>query len=131
MNDHYTKSKLRSFGLIVGGIFLLIAFWPYLRRGHDIRLWATVLGGSLVLLGIVAPSLLRHPYRAWMALAYVLGWINTRLILGVVYYLVFTPVSLGMRLLGKDPMNRKLDPNARSYRTQSETREAGHMKHQF
>ena len=90
MTDHYTKSKLRSFGLIVGGIFLLIAFWPYLRRGHDVRLWATVLGGSLVLLGIVAPSLLRHPYRAWMALAYVLGWINTRLILGVVYYLVFT-----------------------------------------
>jgi len=127
----YTKKRLRSFGLTVGGIFLVIGMWPLMRRGLDVRLWAMILGGVLVLPGLIMPTILRQPYKYWMKLAHVLGWINTKVILTVMFYVVFTPAAFVMRLLRKDPMNRRFDPNADTYRVPCQPREAGHMRHQF
>ena len=61
----------------------------------------------------------------------VLGWINTRIILGVLFYLLFTPLGLCMRLRGKDPMRRTLSPEAESYRVVRQPRPSSHMMHQF
>lgn len=55
-------------------------------------------------------------YRRWMAIGHVLGWINTRIILGIMFYLLFLPVGLAMRLLGKDPMARSIDESIATYR---------------
>ena len=127
---HQTK-QLRSFGLIVGGIFALLGVWPALWRGQPLRLWSVLLGGALLALALVRPRSLAQVYRLWMAVGEVLGWINTRLILGVLFYGLFTPLGLCMRLRGKDPMRRTLIPEVDTYRVVRQPRPASHMRHQF
>ena len=122
---------LRSFGLIVGSIFALIGVWPAVWRGQPLHLWSLILGGVLMALALVWPRSLTQVYRLWMTVGEVLGWINTRLILGVLFYLVFTPLGWCMRLRGKDPMQRTLAPEAESYRVVRQPRPSSHMRHQF
>ena len=122
---------LRSFGCIVGGIFALIGIWPAVWRGQSFRLWSLLLGGLLMALALVWPQSLTHVYRLWMRGGEVLGWLNTRLILGAIFYLMFTPLGLYMRLRGKDPMRRTLAPEAESYRVMRQPRPVSHMRHQF
>ena len=123
--------QLRSFGLIVGGIFALIGVWPALWRGQPPRLWSLLLGGALLALALVWPRSLAQVYRLWMAVGEVLGWINTRLILGILFYGIFTPIGLFMRLRGQDPMRRTLTPEVDTYRVLRQPRPASHMQHQF
>ena len=119
-NPSPNTRQLREFGLVVGGLILLLFSWllPALH-GHPPKLWPIWIGSPLVLLGLVAPRLLRQPYRAWMALGHGLGWINSHLILGLVYGLVLQPIALVMRLAGHDPLRRRWDPAASSYREPS------------
>ncbi len=99
--------QLRRFGVTVGGAFLLLAAvsaW----RGHTIppRVLG-VLGVSLLVPGLVAPRVLAPVERVWMRFAEVLGRINTRIILTVLYCLVITPVGLVRRWL-QDPLDRRM-----------------------
>src|SRR5438093_12140209 len=112
----YQTQQLRSFGLMVGGIFACIGVWPALWRGQPLRLWGLLLGGALLALALVWPRSLAQVYRLWMAVGEVLGWINTRLILGLLFYGIFTPLGLCMRLRGQDPMRRSLTPDVDPYR---------------
>jgi hypothetical protein len=123
--------QLRSFGVTVGGVFELIGWWPLLRHHPNPRLWAVLLGLALILPGIVMPRILKKPHQFWMQLAHVLGWINSRIILSVMFYAVFTPAAMIARLIQKDPMNRAFVPGIDSYRVIRRARNAEHMKHQF
>src|SRR5262245_18982689 len=127
---HKTQ-PLRSFGLIVGGIFAVIGVWPALWRGQPLRLWGLLLGGALIALALVWPRSLTQVYRLWMTVGEILGWINTRLILGILFYGIFTPVGMFMRLRGQDPMRRTLTPEVNTYRGARQPRPASHMRHQF
>jgi Saxitoxin biosynthesis operon protein SxtJ len=131
MAGTYTRRQLRDFGLLVGGIFGVIGLWPLLWRQQSPRTWAMVLFAVLVLPALVAPPILAPAYRAWMKLAEVLAWINTRILLGAVFYGVVTPIGLVMRLLGRDPMHRQLDRQGESYRVGRVPRPATHMLRQF
>jgi hypothetical protein len=84
-----------------------------------------------MLAGGIMPTALVPAYRAWMWLADVLGWINTRVILGVVFYAVFTPVGFVMRLLRHDPLRRRYEPLASTYRVVRNARHGDHMRRQF
>jgi hypothetical protein len=109
---------LRSFGLLVGGVFLAIAAIVFWRAEWALVTAVKLLGGIgslLVLLGLLAPVVLKHIYRVWMAVAVILGFVMTRVLLTLVFFLAVTPIGLVMRAFGKDPLNRKLDKNARSY----------------
>jgi hypothetical protein len=131
MPPEVTAKQLRSFGVLVGGIFACIGLWPVLWRGQDLRLWAVVLGTLLVISALVSPTSLRVVYRGWMALGQALGWFNTRIILGVVFYLLVTPMGLLMRLAGKDPMRRRYAPEADTYHVVRQPRPSSHMMRQF
>jgi hypothetical protein len=131
MRDQVEKRQLLSFGLIVGGLFGVLGLWPIAFRGEAARLWALVLAALLVIPAVLFPTSLRLAYRAWMAIGEALGWANTRIILGLVYYGVMTPMGVGMRLLGRDPMRRGLEPAAGSYRVGRPTRPRDHMARQF
>lgn len=122
---------LRSFGLTVGGVFAAIGLWPAVVRDEDVRLWAVALAGLLLLPALVRPRSLQTVYRVWMRLGERLGWINSRIILGVIFYGLFTPAGLIMRLRGKDPMRRHWEPEADTYRLVRQPRPSSHMTRQF
>lgn len=102
-----SKTELRKFGLTVGAAFAVlggISWW----RGHELPprvLWT--LGALLFVPGLLFPSVLGPVQRAWMAFATVLGHVNTRIILTILYYLALTPVGFVMRLF-RDPLDRSL-----------------------
>jgi len=126
-----TVKQLRQFGFLVGGIFGAIGLWPMVWRQQSPRQWALALAIALVLPALVAPRILAPVHRAWMAMGEVLAWINTRIILGVVFYAVVTPLGLLMRLISRDPMRRQLDRTCESYRIPCKPRPATHMLRQF
>ena len=110
------RKQLRNFGLLVGGVFALIGFWQLYRGQHETArtiLW--VLGGFLIGFGAVAPTLLAPIHAAWMKFAFVLGWVNSRIILGVIFFLMITPIGLVVRIFRRDALERRIDRNATSY----------------
>ena len=131
MKDEITRKQLRSFGFTVGGVFALIGLWPLVLRGEGPRWWAVVIAACLVVPGAVFPRSLVWVHKGWMAVGHVLGWINTRIILGVVFYVIVTPIGVVRRWLGKDPMGKKLEPSAASYRIPRGQRSSSHLRRQY
>lgn len=114
------RKEVRKFGILFAALGLLLSAW-FLYSGSGAWVWSA--GGGLIFLltGLFAYPLLRPVYVGWMAFAFVLGWVNTRVILGLFFYLVLTPVGLAMRLFGRDPMSRKFDRSAASYWVRRDT----------
>ena len=105
---------LRKFGLVVGGVFLLLGGW-FLFRHKPAAPYFLTPGVLLVLFGLVAPRFLKIVYIAWMSLALTMGLLVSTVILTLFYFLVITPLGLAGRLFGKDFLSEKLDSNAKSY----------------
>ena len=131
MPNEITSKQLQRFGLTVGGLCLLIALWPAIVRGDGPRWWASAIAAGLLVAAALAPARLTWPYRGWTAVGDLLGWINTRIILGLVFYLVVTPIGLFRRCLGKDPMGRKWNPKLESYRVTRTPRPSSHLTRQY
>lgn len=102
------RKQLRDFGLLLGVVFPLLLGWllPALRN-HGFQAWTLWIGIPALSLGILAPRTLIWPYRGWMALGHILGWINSHIILGAVFLLVLQPIAAVMRLKGYDPLRRR------------------------
>jgi hypothetical protein len=131
MPNDITKKQLRSFGFTVGGIFALIALWPLVVRAENPRWWAVALAAFFLVPAVLFPKSLAWVHKGWMALGHVLGWINTRIILGFVFYFIVTPTGMVRRWLGKDPMGRRLRPDLDSYRIIREPRPPSHLTKQY
>jgi len=131
MRHQDKKKQLRHFGLIVGGIFAAIGLWPVLFRAEWPRLWALAFAVALVVPALVLPRSLTYIHRGWMAAGEALGWINTRIILSVIFYALVTPMGILMRRFGRDPMRRRFEPDATTYRVPKSPRTAAHMTRQF
>ena len=123
--------QLRKFGLMVGGIFCAIGLWPAIVRGQNPRLWAVAIGVLLLIPALIAPRILGPVYRVWMKAGEALGWINTRILLGIVFYGLITPMGLVMRLFGNHAMRRTYEPGVESYRVVKRARPGAHMTRQF
>jgi len=123
--------ELRKFGLLVGGIFSIIGLWPMLLRAEPLRLWALLIGSLLIVLAAVMPAWLAPINRAWMAVGHVLGWINTRILLGVIFYGLITPIGIIFRLMGKDTMRQRFADSSPTYRVNRQPRPRSHMRFQF
>jgi hypothetical protein len=111
----------REFGLIVGGVLLVMSsWWLYRGKFHDVRPITFGIGGLLMLLGLVFPKALVFPNKAWMALAEVLAFISTRVILAFVFFVVMTPIGFVKRLFGWDPLHRRAAPGESYWQPYSE-----------
>ena len=108
MKNSTTKKQLREFGLLIGFGFPLLIGWliPSIF-GHEFRVWTLWVGILGLILGLTAPRLLKYQYKGWMALGRTLGWINSHIILGLVFILVLQPIAYIMRLTGYDPLRRR------------------------
>ena len=108
MEETIPKKQLREFGLLIGLGFPILIGWllPSLF-GHEFRAWTLWVGIPGLILGLVAPRLLHHPFKCWMSLGHALGWINSHIILGLVFIFVLQPIAYLMRLTGYDPLKTK------------------------
>ena len=111
-----SKKQLREFGLLIGFFFpLLIGFVIPKLSGHDFRIWSLWIGILGVVLGLTFPNSLYYPYRLWMLFGMILGWFNSKLILGLIFIFVLQPVAFIMRIFGYDPLKIRTN-SSKSYR---------------
>ncbi len=123
----------RDFGLIVGGVFALLGGWWIFRGKFTSTSYiALPLGALLILLGLLWPRALVLPNRAWMLLAEGLSYVTTRIILGLVFFLIITPIGVLKRLSGWDPLGRRGARRASYWKPYSERqRDPRHYEKMF
>jgi saxitoxin biosynthesis operon SxtJ-like protein len=123
----------REFGLVVGAVFVLLgAWWIYRGKFTSVAYGVLPLGSALILLGLVWPRALIYPNKAWMKLAEMLAFVMTRLILGIVFFLIVTPIGVVKRLFGWDPLNRRRGQSASYWRPYSDRqRDPRHYEKMF
>jgi hypothetical protein len=108
------RSKLRKFGVTVGTAFIVLGV-VFLLRGKSFYPHLLAVGGALVLLGLLIPAALGPVHWVWMRLAMALGWLMTRVILTVLFFIIVTIVALLGRLARRDPLKLKFRDGADSY----------------
>ena len=107
MKESISKKQLREFGLLIGMAVPIIIGWgiPAIG-GHMFRFWTLWIGIPFLFFGLIKPFLLYHPYRLWMSLGNSLGWINSRIILCLIYFMVLIPIAFIMKFFGYDPLKQ-------------------------
>ena len=103
-------SSNRSFGIVFFIVFLIITLYP-LTYGGEIRLWSLIISLIFLTLGSLNSKILSPLNKIWFKFGIFLGKIVSPLIMGIIFFLVVTPIGLIMRLLGKDVLNLKYDKN--------------------
>jgi hypothetical protein len=112
--QHVEGASDRSFGLVFAGFFLVIAVLP-LFHGGAIRWWSSGMAAAFALLAFLKPALQAGLNRLWIKLGVLLGKVVSPIALGILFYVVITPIGLLIRLTGKDPLRLQFAPDADSY----------------
>ena len=118
----------RSFGIVFCIVFLIIALYPLTNLG-EIRIWALIISICFFILGLIKSSLLSPFNKLWFKFGIFLGKIISPLVMGVIFFLVVTPIAILMRLLGKDLLNLKFSNNNTYWIEKNEPKSK--MKNQF
>ena len=112
-----TKIKIssnRSFGLVFFIVFLIISLWP-LIHGEPIRIWSIIVSLIFLILGLINSKFLSPLNRLWFKFGIILGAIVAPIVMGVVFFLVVTPIGFTMRIIGKDLLGKKYDKKKETY----------------
>ena len=119
INHQISRTELRKFGLVTA-VMVLLFFELLIPWIWDLNwpTWPLIVAAILATMALLMPAALRPVYTVWMKFAEILGWINTRLILGLIFFALFLPFGLVMRIFN-DPMRRKFDQSADTYRVHS------------
>ena len=118
----------RSFGIVFFIVFLLISIYPIFKN-EDVRIWSLFLAIIFLILGIMNAKILTPLNKAWFKFGLILGKIVSPIVMGLVFFVVVTPTSFIMRILGKDLLNLKYNNN-KSYWIKK-TDPKSNMKNQF
>ena len=108
------KSDLRKFGITIGLILLIIAGFLFWKEKESFQIILAI-GITLFLTAIAIPAVLKPVYWIWMIFATILGWIMTRVILSLLFYIIFTPIGLILRFFGKQFLELRWDQSKESY----------------
>ena len=112
MQKYISNKILREFGFLVGiGFPVLVGLILPLFGGHEFRYWTLWIGLPLLFVAILKPALLSYPYKFWMKLGHVFGWVNSKVILGLVFIFVLQPIAVIMKSFGYDPLKKKKTNN--------------------
>ena len=114
-----SKSKIkissnRNFGLVFFIVFLIISLWP-LIHGEPIRIWSIIVSFIFLILGLINSKFLSPLNRLWFKFGIILGAIVAPIVMGVVFFLVVTPIGVIMRIMGKDLLRKKYDKKKKTY----------------
>ena len=122
-------SSNRNFGLVFFIIFLIVSLWPLTYEG-PIRIWTVIISLVFLILGLMNSKLLTPLNKLWFKFGIILGAIVAPVVMGVVFFLVVTPIGLVMKIMGRDLLNKKYDKKKRTYWIKRDT-SIGTMKRQF
>ena len=118
----------RSFGIVFFLVFFLISLYPLLDDGY-IRLWSLIISIIFLCLGLVNSNLLNPLNRLWFKFGLLIGKIISPIVMGLIFFLVVTPIGVFMRLLNKDLLNLKMSKNSTYWIKKSGPKSK--MKNQF
>ena len=135
------RAELRKFGRLFGIFFIIVigVILPLMQWGLGsvvanpglLPRWPWYLGGLVLIWSLVHPASLHLLHRPWMKFAEIAGWINTHLIMVLLFYMLILPIGLIMRAFGHDPMGLRVDPKTESYRNARSVPAPSHMKHPY
>ena len=126
--DDIKISSNRSFGIVFFIVFILIAFYPLINQG-EIRIWSVFISLLFLILGIINSKILTPLNKVWFKFGIFLGKIISPIIMGVIFFLVVTPIAFLMRMLKKDLLNLKYNKNSTYWIEKNEPKSK--MKNQF
>ena len=110
----HKRSSNRSFGILFFIVFLLIAFWPLTKKG-EVNLYLISIALIFLVLGLLNSKILTPLNKAWIKLGEILGIIVAPVVMAIVYFIILTPISLLVRLFGKDLIGMKFSNDIKSY----------------
>ena len=128
MKDEIKISTNKSFGIVFFIVFLLIGLYPLLK-GNDIRIWSIIISFIFLILGILNSKILSPLNKLWFKFGLLLGSVISPIVMGFIFFLVVTPISLLMRIIGKDILNLKKNKK-KSYWIENKDK-LTRMKNQF
>lgn len=124
-----SKKSLRRFGITMAIVFSIIALIILARHKQGVGPVFSI-AAVFFALALLIPQALKPVYIIWMKLAFILGRVNTRLILLVMFYLVLTPVAVIMKLFNKDPLERKIEKGSDSYWIKKEKKDFSQLDYE-
>ena len=128
-NSNIKISSNRNFGLVFFIVFLIVTIWP-ITYDEPVRIWSAIISLVFLILGLMNSILLTPLNKLWFKFGIILGAIVSPVVMGVVFFLVVTPIGLIMRIIGKDLLNKKFDKKKITYWIKRDTL-IGTMKRQF
>ena len=128
MNSKIKISSNRSFGIVFFIVFFIIAIWPLLN-GYEIRFWSLIISIVFLLLGILNSKILTPLNKIWFKIGILLGNVISPIIMSIIFFLVVTPTSFIMKILGKDLLNLK--KNTKNSYWITKQNKNSRMKNQF
>ena len=126
------KTKIgsnRNFGLVFFTVFLILSIWPLMYEG-PIRVWSLLISIVFLILGLMNSKILTPLNRFWFKFGMLLGSIIAPIVMGVVFFIVVTPIGLFMKIMNKDLLNKKYDKKKITYWIKY-NKPASTMKKQF
>ena len=129
---HKSKIKInsnRNFGIVFFFVFLIISLWP-LTNENPLRVWSIFVAIIFLILGLMNSKLLTPLNILWFKFGKLLGFIIAPIVMGIVFFIVITPIGLFMKIIGKDLLNDKYNNKNKSYWINRE-KSKGTMKQQF
>ena len=126
--DDIKISSNRSFGIVFFTVFLIISLYPLINHG-DVRIWSLVISLIFLILGFINSRALTPLNKLWFKFGILLGKVLSPLIMGIIFFLVVTPIGFFMRLLGKDVLNLRFNSNKTYWIEKNDTKSK--MKNQF
>ena len=119
----------RNFGIVFFIVFLVVSLWP-LTYGEPIRIWSAIISLVFLILGLMNSKLLTPLNQLWFKFGIILGAIIAPIVMGVVFFLVITPIGFIMRIMGKDLLKKRYDKKKETYWIKRD-KPVGTMKQQF
>ena len=122
-------SSNRNFGIVFFFVFLIISLWPLINE-NPLRIWSIFVAIIFLILGLINSKLLTQLNILWFKFGKLLGSIVAPIVMGIVFFLVITPIGLIMKIIGKDLLNKRYNNKSKSYWINRE-KSKGTMKQQF
>jgi len=122
MKKELSRDEIKQLRVLAGVLFALVTILTAIKcllrglpQGRPLSLILIAIAGAVFLIALVAPKPLGPAFRCWMVIARAIGWFNARLLLSILFYLVFTPIGLIMRLIGRDALQRDFNSSKSSF----------------